>query len=58
MKFRVAFLLTSLFIICSGCSGTNTTEEMDYEKTKKMVVDILKTDDGKKQSQIYFLMKV
>ena len=48
MKFRVAFLLTSLFIICSGCSGTNTTEEMDYEKTKKMVVDILKTDDGKK----------
>ena len=24
---------------------------MDYEKTKKMVVDILKTDDGKKAIQ-------
>lgn len=47
MKIRVAFLLTSLFIICSGCNAT-TTEEMDYEKTKKMVVDILKTDEGKK----------
>ena len=29
----------------------NTSEEMDYEKTKKMVVDILKTDDGKKPLQ-------
>lgn len=48
MKTRVAFLLTSLFIICSGCSNSNTSGDMDYEKTKKMVVDILKTDDGKK----------
>ena len=48
MKTRVAFLLTSLFIICSGCSSDNTSNETDYEKTKKMVVDILKTDDGKK----------
>lgn len=48
MKTRVAFLLTSLFIICSGCSSDNTSNEADYEKTKKMVVDILKTDDGKK----------
>ena len=48
MKIRVAFVLTSLFIICSGCSNNNTSGDMDYEKTKKMVVDILKTDDGKK----------
>ena len=51
MKIRVAFLLTSLFIICSGCSSNNTSDEMDYEKTKKMIVDILKTDDGKKAIQ-------
>ena len=31
--------------------SANTSEEMDYEKTKKMVVDILKTDDGKKAIQ-------
>lgn len=48
MKIRVAFLFTSLFIICSGCSSSDTGNELDYEKTKKMVVDILKTDDGKK----------
>ena len=48
MKIRVAFLLASLFIICSGCAAENTSEETDYETTKKMVVDILKTDDGKK----------
>jgi spore germination protein D len=48
MKIRVAVLLTSLFIICSGCSSNNTSGELDYEKTKKMIVDILKTDDGKK----------
>ena len=48
MKIRVAFLLISLFIICSGCSEANTSDDTDYEKTKKMVVDILKTDDGKK----------
>ena len=51
MKIRVAFLLTSLFILCSGCANADTGEEMDYEKTKKMVVDILKTDDGKKAIQ-------
>lgn len=51
MKIRVAFLLTSLFILCSGCADADTGGEMDYEKTKKMVVDILKTDDGKKAIQ-------
>lgn len=51
MKIRVAFLLTSLFILCSGCANADTGGEMDYEKTKKMVVDILKTDDGKKAIQ-------
>lgn len=48
VKNGVAFLLISLFIICTGCSQEGTNEKVDYEETKKMVVDILKTDDGKK----------
>ncbi|MDY0394969.1 spore germination lipoprotein GerD [Virgibacillus halophilus] len=33
----------------SACSGTNSAaKEADYDTTKKMVVDILQTDEGKK----------
>ncbi|QPC48479.1 spore gernimation protein GerD [Mangrovibacillus cuniculi] len=32
---------------CSG-GGEENSGQMDYEQTKKMIVDILKTDDGKK----------
>lgn len=36
----------------AGCSGNESSGgELDYEQTKKMVVDILKTDDGKKAIQ-------
>ncbi|WP_078382523.1 spore germination lipoprotein GerD [Sutcliffiella halmapala] len=45
------YLLPFLFICfaLSGCAqGENGSGQMDYEETKKMVVDILKTDDGKK----------
>ncbi len=31
-----------------GCNQNESSNNMDYEKTKKMVVDILKTDEGKK----------
>ncbi|MFD2627655.1 spore germination lipoprotein GerD [Oceanobacillus kapialis] len=41
------FVITAFFI--TGCSGGNASgEEGDYEATKKMVVDILQTEDGKK----------
>jgi spore germination protein D len=53
-RFKRAFcipLLLSIFAI-NGCSQADTgTRDMDYEETKKMVVDILKTDDGKKALQ-------
>jgi spore germination protein D len=40
-------ILSALMV--SGCnSGTAAMEEQDYEQTKKMVVDILQTEDGKK----------
>jgi spore germination protein D len=45
-------LLTFMIVALSGCTGTEESGgELDYEQTKKMVVDILKTDDGKKAIQ-------
>lgn len=35
-------------LLLTGCAEADTSSQMDYEETKKMVVDILKTDDGKK----------
>lgn len=35
-------------LLLTGCAETESSSQMDYEETKKMVVDILKTDDGKK----------
>lgn len=44
-----------LFLLFSGCAPQDlNTGELDYEKTKKMIVDILKTDDGKKAIQEIF----
>lgn len=42
-------LLLCCLLIFTGCSTqAQGAEEANYEETKKMVVDILKTDDGKK----------
>ncbi|KON85765.1 spore gernimation protein GerD [Sporosarcina globispora] len=47
-KFRLLLPLALVFFI-SGCGqGEAGVGQMDYEQTKKMVVDILKTDEGKK----------
>ncbi|MCM3706700.1 MULTISPECIES: spore germination lipoprotein GerD [Cytobacillus] len=47
-KFRLLLPLALVFFI-SGCGqGESGSGQMDYEQTKKMVVDILKTDEGKK----------
>jgi spore germination protein D len=41
-------LAMSICILISGCAPMEESGgQMDYEETKKMVVDILKTDDGK-----------
>ena len=50
MLRKLRLLLPSLLIILiTGCAqGDTGGKQMDYEQTKKMVVDILKTDDGKK----------
>jgi spore germination protein D len=49
MKKKSALLLFSLVFILSACAGaTDSAHQMDYDQTKKMIVDILKTDEGKK----------
>ncbi|WP_026561259.1 spore germination lipoprotein GerD [Bacillus sp. J37] len=50
------YLLLMTLIVCilalSACAPREESgTQMDYEETKKMVVDILKTDDGKKALQ-------
>lgn len=42
--------ISLLFVLTlTACGGTNSTaKEADYDTTKKMVVDILQTDEGKK----------
>jgi spore germination protein D len=47
-KFRL-LLPFAIVLFISGCGqGETGGGQMDYEQTKKMVVDILKTDEGKK----------
>ena len=49
MVFLITFL--SLLIITGCAPQQETPKEIDYDQTKKMVVDILKTDEGKKAIQ-------
>lgn len=52
MKHYKIFTILFLLIVLSACSQNNTSKDkIDYEETKKMVIDILKTDDGKKAIQ-------
>ncbi|WP_042225571.1 spore germination lipoprotein GerD [Oceanobacillus manasiensis] len=45
----ITFLsITAVFITACSGGGSASGEEGDYETTKKMVVDILQTEDGKK----------
>ncbi|MGJ7923022.1 spore germination lipoprotein GerD [Neobacillus sp. LXY-4] len=52
LKWSKLLLPFCFLYIISGCSEADLQgAQMDYEETKKMVVDILKTDDGKKAIQ-------
>lgn len=48
-KKLTGFMILGLFIVLTACTQSDqSSQNTDYETTKKMVVDILKTDDGKK----------
>jgi spore germination protein D len=53
MKVKSMVLLLPILVFLTSCSSSDTSGggQVDYEATKKMVVDILKTDDGKKAIQ-------
>lgn len=49
-RFKIIGIVAIVsFIVISGCTDGNTSDkEGDYDTTKKMVVDILQTEEGKK----------
>lgn len=53
MKTISMLLLLPIMVFLASCSSSDTSSggQVDYDQTKKMVVDILKTDDGKKAIQ-------
>ncbi|MBM7705106.1 spore germination lipoprotein GerD [Metabacillus iocasae] len=54
MKKKPLLLLlyaTTCALLLGACAPQDEEGGMDYDQTKKMVVDILKTDDGKKAIQ-------
>ncbi|WP_017433986.1 spore germination lipoprotein GerD [Saccharococcus caldoxylosilyticus] len=52
MKKSTLLLLLSYFLILGSCAPQEiSAPPPDYDETKKMVVDILKTDEGKKAIQ-------
>lgn len=46
--FAVIMSLSFILATLSGCAQTEAQQNTDYEGTKKMVIDLLKTDEGKK----------
>ncbi|MGM9924206.1 MAG: spore germination lipoprotein GerD [Bacillus sp. (in: firmicutes)] len=52
MKLKTVFLTLATLCALVACSPKEeATDKTDYEETKKMVIDILKTDEGKKAIQ-------
>ncbi|HLS36337.1 MAG TPA: spore germination lipoprotein GerD [Bacillota bacterium] len=49
LYFLTFLFLCSLFMM--SCAEPQTEQDIDYEATKKMVIDILQTDEGKKAIQ-------
>ncbi len=52
MRTYVIVSLLMATLLTTGCGANQSAkQEQDYEQTKKMVVDIVQTDDGKKALQ-------
>jgi spore germination protein D len=50
-KLLLLFVSLTLLVSCGAAGGEQGSGQADYEEVKKMVVDILKTDEGKKALQ-------
>lgn len=48
MRKIALFIWISCLLFLSGCLDQPSEDSSDYDRTKKMVVDILQTDEGKK----------
>lgn len=46
-KALFLYVSLSMLVLLSGCAGSSS-EQPSYQENKKMVLDMLKTDDGKK----------
>src|SRR5699024_289448 len=45
----ISFFVICLILFLTSCGGNEqSNKESDYEQTKRMVIDILQTDEGKK----------
>src|SRR5699024_2275538 len=51
MRWKGIVIISLIFIGLTACKDQQSAKELDYEQTKKMVVDILQTEDGKKVIQ-------
>lgn len=52
IRFCLISMFSIVIVLSAGCADNNTTkQDSDYDQTKKMVVDILQTDEGKKALQ-------
>ncbi|WP_043931525.1 spore germination lipoprotein GerD [Bacillus sp. EB01] len=53
MKKKLVLLVSGAILILSACTGggNQAQSKLDYEETKKMLVDILHTEEGKKAIQ-------
>ncbi|MFB4214229.1 spore germination lipoprotein GerD [Shouchella sp. 1P09AA] len=47
-SYLAIIVCSLLFVVLTGCAQTEAQQNTDYEGTKKMVIDLLKTDEGKK----------
>lgn len=49
--FGIGLTLWCSTLILAGCGNGTAKQDIDYEQTKQMIVDVLQTDEGKKALQ-------
>lgn len=51
MRFLFSFFGVIFLLLLVSCGGNQTKQEADYDTTKKMIIDVLQTEEGKKTIQ-------